>query len=178
MSTEYSYPSCRMLCFVYADSSAMHVSVIDCGPLDHPANGDVSVSSTVFSFNATYSCNTGYTLTGHGIRTCLETGFWSGSEPICTGKMHVYVMSQCLFIHDHHNNYVYKYFHTVYLIHLVIDCGTLGDPANGEVSLSGTIFNSVATYSCNTGYNLTGHGIRACLHTGFWSGSEPTCAGK
>ena len=74
--------------FVYADSYAMHVSVIDCGPLDHPANGEVSVPSTAFSFNATYSCNTGYTLTGDDMRMCMESGLWSGSEPICVGKIY------------------------------------------------------------------------------------------
>ena len=58
-----------------------------------------------------------------------------------------------------------------------MDCGPLDDPANGEVSVSGTIFNSTATYSCNTGYTLTGDDMRMCLETGFWSDSEPTCTG-
>jgi hypothetical protein len=57
----------------------------------------------------------------------------------------------------------------------VIDCGPLGDPANGEVSVSSTTFSSVATYSCNTGYTLTGDDMRTCLETGLWSGSELTC---
>ena len=60
----------------------------------------------------------------------------------------------------------------------VIDCGPLGDPANGEVSVSSTTFSSVATYSCNTGYTLTGDDMRMCLGTGLWSDSEPTCGGK
>ena len=66
------------------------------------------------------------------------------------------------------------------LIHFVpeIDCGVLGNPANGEVFVMNTIYNSVATYSCNTGYNLTGDDMRRCLESGFWSGSEPSCGGK
>ena len=102
MSTEYSYPSCRMLCFVYADSSAMHVSVIDCGPLDHPANGDVSVSSTVFSFNATYSCNTGYTLTGHGITgTCWFTARPETSVQACSNSMSCQIVSSIAGVSGH-----------------------------------------------------------------------------
>ena len=60
----------------------------------------------------------------------------------------------------------------------VIDCGSLGNPENGMVSVSTTTYNSVANYSCNTGYNLTGEMSRTCLDTGLWSGSEPTCTGK
>ena len=71
---------------------------------------------------------------------------------------------------------IYVYYLNEYTID--INCGALGDPANGEVSLSSTIFNSTATYSCNTGYTLTGDGTRTCLETGLWSGSEPMCTGK
>ena len=60
----------------------------------------------------------------------------------------------------------------------MVDCGTLGDPANGMVSVSTTTYNSVATYSCNTGHTLTGDDMRMCLETGLWSGSEPTCIGE
>ena len=63
------------------------------------------------------------------------------------------------------------------LSHVAIDCGSLVDPANGAVSVSGTTFNSTATYSCNTGYTLTGDDMRMCLETGFWSDSEPLCSG-
>ena len=59
---------------------------IDCGILDDPANGEVSVSSTTFNSTAIYSCNTGYTVTGDDMRECLENGLWSGSEPLCTRK--------------------------------------------------------------------------------------------
>ena len=59
-----------------------------------------------------------------------------------------------------------------------MDCGSLTDPANGQVDLtSGTTFNQTATYSCNTGYNLVGDSTRTCQATGVWSGSAPTCQG-
>ena len=66
----------------------------------------------------------------------------------------------------------------ILLISTVVDCGSLTDPANGQVDLtSGTIFRQTATYSCNTGYNLVGNSTRTCQATGEWSGSAPTCEG-
>ena len=62
------------------------------------------------------------------------------------------------------------------LLSTVVDCGTLTNPANGQVShTAGTTFGETATYSCNTGYNLVGDSTRTCQATGEWSGSEPTC---
>ena len=40
-----------------------------------------------------------------------------------------------------------------------------------------SMFNSVATYSCNTGYALIGDEMRTCQSSGVWFGSEPTCQG-
>ena len=59
-----------------------------------------------------------------------------------------------------------------------MDCGSLPDPANGQVDhRAGTTFGENATYSCNTGYNLVGDSTRTCQNTGNWSGSAPTCQG-
>ena len=66
--------------------------------------------------------------------------------------------------------------HVVLLILTVVDCGTLTNPANGQVSHpTGTTFGQTATYSCNTGYNLVGESTRTCQAIGVWSGSIPTC---
>ena len=62
------------------------------------------------------------------------------------------------------------------LFSTVVDCGTLANPANGQVSTTArTTFRQTATYSCNTGYNLVGDSTRTCQATGQWSGSVPTC---
>ena len=59
-----------------------------------------------------------------------------------------------------------------------MDCDTLSDPANGQVShTSGTSLGQTATYSCNTGYSLVGDSTRTCQAEGDWSGSVPTCQG-
>ena len=45
------------------------------------------------------------------------------------------------------------------------------------VDVSETVLDSVANYSCNTGYTLTGDAMRTCQRDGNWSGSIPTCVG-
>ena len=63
--------------------------------------------------------------------------------------------------------------------HTVVDCGTLPDPANGDVDLTdGTEFDARAVYSCDSGYTLSETSTRVCLFSGFWSGVEPTCHRK
>ena len=59
-----------------------------------------------------------------------------------------------------------------------MNCGTLTEPANGQVShAAGTTFEQTAIFSCDTGYNLDGDSNRTCQATGMWSGSSPTCQG-
>ena len=59
-----------------------------------------------------------------------------------------------------------------------MNCGTLTNPANGQVShTAGTTFERTAIFSCDTGYNLVVDSNRTCQATGMWSGSSPTCQG-
>ena len=60
-----------------------------------------------------------------------------------------------------------------------MDCGTLTNPANGQVNhTAGTTFGQAATYSCDPGYILVGDSTRTCQATGRWSANAPTCQGK
>eukprot|EP00058_Branchiostoma_floridae_P028223 XP_002613714.1 hypothetical protein BRAFLDRAFT_130689 [Branchiostoma floridae] len=56
-----------------------------------------------------------------------------------------------------------------------VQCPTLSNPANGAVSYSSRNYGDVASYSCNTGYNLNGYSTRTCQSSGSWSYSAPTC---
>ena len=57
----------------------------------------------------------------------------------------------------------------------IANCGPLQHPINGQVTLSGTVFESIANYSCNLLYSIIGDTSRECLANGTWSGIEPHC---
>ena len=64
---------------------------------------------------------------------------------------------------------------------VVADCGQLSDPTDGQVTFEPagtTVFNSRATYSCNSGFSLQGDQTRDCQADETWSGSEPKCVRK
>ena len=59
-----------------------------------------------------------------------------------------------------------------------VDCGRIGAPDDGEITLSQTTFGSEATYECDEGFELVGNVTRTCEANGEWSGEEPACNGK
>lgn len=138
---------------------------MNCPDLEDPDNGAVDVFSTVLGSPATYSCNLGFNLVGDKIRTCIETGDWSGEEPVCKRKSDI--------LHP----YISADFIESFSI-IAVTCPDLLSPVNGVVRLSGKTFGSTASYSCNNGLVLIGNQMRSCLATGTWSGSEPTCSSK
>ena len=78
------------LIFSCADHGTFHLllyflgmAVADCGSLSDPPNGAVSVSATTYTSNATYTCDSGYTINGDSMRMCQADGEWSGGEPSC-----------------------------------------------------------------------------------------------
>ena len=74
--------------YVYAD--------IRCDDLSIPANRKTSCSSGRVGIGyegdtCSFTCNTGYELTGSDTRTCQSNGSWSGTDNICIrGKLYVY----------------------------------------------------------------------------------------
>ena len=78
---------CRNLLDVF-----LLLTVVDCGNLTDPANGQVDHSAgTTNGQTAVYSCNTGYNLVGESSCTCQAEGDWSGSAPTCQGMLLYYV---------------------------------------------------------------------------------------
>ena len=59
----------------------------DCGTLEAPGNGAVSVTKSTLGGTATYSCKTGYLRSGDEVRTCQATGRWSGTSASCQGNV-------------------------------------------------------------------------------------------
>ena len=73
-----------------------------------------------------------------------------------------------------------------YVHHTVkVSCSDLPNPANGQVSVNdiNNVEGSIASYSCDSSYNLIGNAMRTCQNVGSptsgeWSGSDPTCQRK
>ncbi len=64
---------------------------VACPDLTVPTNGaplvysDTTIPRDVNSM-ATYSCTTGYQVTGLMVRTCTASGWSTGDDPVCTGE--------------------------------------------------------------------------------------------
>ena len=69
-------------------------------------------------------------------------------------------------------------FNAIIFFFVVMDCGSLSDPTNGQVTFTTTTEGSVANYTCDTGYDPVGDSTRTCQSDEQWSGSEPTCQSK
>jgi CUB/sushi domain-containing protein len=54
-------------------------------------------------------------------------------------------------------------------------CPTLLDPLNGSVFWTDLSVNSVAIYTCKSGFELIGSKVRSCLSDGVWSKEIPVC---
>ena len=162
-----SAPTCegRFLDIMSLYSSLSELIAVDCGDLTPPSNGSVAFTFTTFGNEsiANYSCDTGYILYGDMNRTCQSNGTWSGSAPTCEGRF-LDIMS------------LYSSLSEL----IAVDCGDLTPPSNGSVAFTFTTFGneSIANYSCDTGYILYGDMNRTCQSNGTWSGSAPTCEGR
>ena len=121
-------------------------------------------SGTTFDSRATYTCDTGYTLSGSQSRTCRADGTWTLSKPLCEGIIRCFLLN--CFLPDLSS-------------FAAVECGPLTDPDNGHVDMSeGITFGSTATYTCDTGYTLSGGSqSRTCGADGTWTLSKPLCEG-
>ena len=66
-------------------------------------------------------------------------------------------------------------------LHIDIRCDSLLRSSNGEIMLcsSGRVGvgyeGDTCSFTCNTGFELTGSNTRTCQSNGSWSGSDDVC---
>ena len=73
--------------------------------------------------------------------------------------------------------YIYTYTH--YYIY-VVNCSSLDNPNNGMIACSlgddgVSSYEDICSFTCNTGYELTGSDTRTCQSNGSWNGTESMC---
>ena len=56
-----------------------------------------------------------------------------------------------------------------------VTCPSLSAPTGGMISAPTVVYQSTATYSCNTGHILSGGATRTCQSDGSWTGTAPSC---
>ncbi len=158
-----------------------------------PTNGIITFTGETSGFMtmATYSCNPGYGLSGgDSVRTCTSSsvgaGEWTGTSPTCEGMFYLVYFDTMY----RNFNSLQEYKPTILILctSAAITCPALSDPTNGQVTFATdpTVpydYGTVATYSCGTGFGLSGDIMRTCggdgLTTdGVWSGIESTCEGE
>jgi hypothetical protein len=61
---------------------------------------------------------------------------------------------------------------------VIANCPALRSPTGGMVSAPTLTYGSMATYTCNTGYTLSGAPTSGCQESGAWSTPAPTCTIK
>ena len=66
-----------------------YIHALVCLMLDNPADGNINCSLgddkiPTHEDTCSFTCDTGYELTGNDIRTCESDGNWSGTEINCT----------------------------------------------------------------------------------------------
>ena len=140
-----------------------------CSSLQNPPNGNVSLSNSV----ALYSCLDGYRLDGQETRYCSNnTAQWLGQAPTCTREYFFFSTDEYISLWICTANYnIHSYIPIV-----VVNCGNPPRVAHGYYTLSRqTIFNSVASYHCDSQYILDGTRTRRCQLNDQWSGHAPIC---
>ena len=67
----------------------------------------------------------------------------------------------------------------IFYMSIITDCGELSPPTHGTIQYTDeTVYQSVASYSCDIGYSVEGRSTRICQADASWSHTEPTCVIK
>ena len=75
----------------------------------------------------------------------------------------------------------YCYCANIYnMTYTVVPCLSVTDPNNGIINCSlgddeVPSYEDTCSFTCNTGYELTGSDTRTCQSDGSWSGSDNVC---
>ena len=133
-------------------------------------NGMISYTDPTLGVGsvATHSCNDGYVINGTPNRTCEALGRWNGSAN-CTGEQ--YYLYSCYKL----NVRSYVCYHS----DVSLTCPPLSLLSHGNIfKTNGSMMGSLATYTCDFGYQLNGTNDKRLCEDGQWTGMELICRGE
>ncbi|XP_078660161.1 uncharacterized protein LOC144904888 [Branchiostoma floridae x Branchiostoma belcheri] len=174
---------------------------VQCPARTAPTNGAVSPTGAVsYPNGVTFTCNSGYVLNGQATPTCQADGTWSHPVPTCqavqcsarTAPTNGAVSPTGAVSYP---NSVTFTCNSGYELDgaaaatcqadgtwsnpvptcTPVQCQTLTAPTNGALSTTATSYQTVVTFSCNSGYQLNGAAAATCQADGTWSNPVPTC---
>ena len=123
-------------------------SLVPCPSLSDSSNGMINCSlgdDGVPSYEDTcsFTCNTGYELTGSDTRTCQSDGSWSGNNTMCNRGEYVScvcVMCSLIGVHICSHNYAHYTISLIYLSSLIMwsacDCHSIASSSLFSISSS------------------------------------------
>ncbi|XP_077981970.1 sushi, von Willebrand factor type A, EGF and pentraxin domain-containing protein 1-like [Glandiceps talaboti] len=189
-----------MLCQVSGEWTAPPTCTpVTCGNPDGIEHAILSSTGHSFTDIVTYHCEDGYNLDGQNQRECQSNGQWSGELPQCLRiscgppKKTDYAV---LLDTDYFYNSVARYncrpgYELIGADQVIctssgswspeppvcniINCVTPNPIPHGSVHGHNFSYNSVVTYSCDSGYKLHGVGSQTCLLNKTWSYTPPIC---
>jgi len=175
-------------------------SIVMCPPLSSTSPLTVVASFITYNSVATYTCVTGYTMSGSNTRTCQADGSWSGSEPTCSmvtcpplSATSPLTVNALIITYNSDVTYSCETGYTMSGSNTrtcqadgswsgskptcsMVTCPPLSATSPLTVNELIITYNSDVTYSCETGYTMSGADTRTCQADGSWSGSEPACS--
>ncbi|XP_060583872.1 sushi, von Willebrand factor type A, EGF and pentraxin domain-containing protein 1-like [Ruditapes philippinarum] len=175
-----------------------------CAPLLPPNNGFINVNNytTFVNDSVTFTCYPGYKLVGAAVTECSLDYTWTNAIPSCiiqnctvpsapsNGFYSLATESSVNSTASLTCKPGYRQFGNGTIQCLVnetwsetsanctlIECPSPTAPDNGEVNIDNrnTEVNDTVTYSCNTGYKLSGTAQIKCDSNGSWDATPPTC---
>ncbi|XP_041475001.1 sushi, von Willebrand factor type A, EGF and pentraxin domain-containing protein 1-like isoform X1 [Lytechinus variegatus] len=178
-----------------------HCRPVKCGPLTNPQHGKVILESKVYQSQVHYVCHDGYSTNGPRSRTCLADGTWSGREPDCTPNpcSALPLIPHAIYPPDKTNFVVGDFvqlecengfqpsaegmveclpdqsWSTVEFSCDPLECPRPEAPENGHAEYRALSIGSIVTYSCDTGYTLSGQAMASCDENQRWSNLSPRC---
>ncbi|XP_064397072.1 CUB and sushi domain-containing protein 3-like isoform X2 [Halichondria panicea] len=174
-------------------------TIVNCSILTPPLLGAVVLNQTSFGAVAVYACLRGYQLLGNSSRTCQANGQWSSRAPLCKA-VDCGDLSEPDngFIAINSTTFTSTASYSCATGHElvgndtrtcvasgnwsgnqpqcgVVNCGLLESPRQGHVTITTSVYLSLAIYSCDTGYMNTSNLVRVCEASGQWSSTKPNC---